>query len=256
MILPLDAHAHIEPDIAPGELDALKACVIAVTRSLNEFETVQRRSDASVAWGVGCHPGLVSAIKGFSAARLRAALEFTAVIGEVGLDASSRAPLDRQISVFNDVLGVAAEVPRVVSIHSFRATAEVLDSLREYRPKGVILHWWLGSNDQTAQAVDLGAYFSLNTSQLSKWSPRRLVPQERLLFETDHPFGDRREQEPRRPGNLSRAEEQVAAELSLSVEALRQQTWRNLDGLVTDLGVHDLLPKQFQVQLLANAGPS
>ncbi len=256
MILPLDAHAHIEPDIAPGELDALKACVIAVTRSLDEFRIVQARSDASVAWGAGCHPGLVSAIKGFSAERLRAAVELTAVIGEVGLDASSRAPLDRQISVFNDVLRVAVETPRLLSIHSFRATSEVLDSLREHRPRGAILHWWLGSDDQTAEAVALGAYFSVNAAQSSKWQARRIVPLERVLLETDHPFGDKREREPRRPGNVTRAETQVASALGLSAEALRHQAWRNLDALITDLGVHELLPKQFQVQLLANSGPA
>ena len=47
MILPLDTHAHIEPDIAPAELVALRSCIVAVTRTLSEYETTRSRSDPS-----------------------------------------------------------------------------------------------------------------------------------------------------------------------------------------------------------------
>jgi hypothetical protein len=41
-----------------------------------------------------------------------------------------------------------------------------------------------------------GAYFSINASQARSWESLRLVPPERLLLETDHPFGDRSESPP------------------------------------------------------------
>jgi TatD DNase family protein len=77
VILPLDAHAHIEPDIAPAELAALRSCVIAVTRTLDEYAQTRDRPDRCVVWGAGCHPGLAREVKGFSASRLRDAIATT-----------------------------------------------------------------------------------------------------------------------------------------------------------------------------------
>ncbi|MDF1597074.1 MAG: TatD family hydrolase [Acidimicrobiia bacterium] len=245
-------HAHIESGIAPAELDHLRACIVSVTRSLAEFREVEMRTDRAVAWGVGCHPGLARAVRTFSPHVLRAALAATAVVGEVGLDGSARVPLDAQKDVFDQVIGVLAETPRIVSVHSYRATKEVLDILERHRPEGVVLHWWLGNDAATERAVDLGAYFSVNASQVGKWAALRLVPLDRILTETDHPFGDRGEEPPRRPGNVSIVERRLADELGFRPEAIRRRVWQNLARLVDELGLHDLLPRQFQVQLLAS----
>src|SRR5690606_25346037 len=97
----------------------------------------------------------------------------------------------------------------------------------------------------------LGAYFSVNAAQATRWSALRLVPSDRLLTETDHPFGDRRESQPQRPGNVQRAEHRIGQLLNRQPAEVRSMTWRNLRTLVEDLDLHDLLPRQFQVQLLA-----
>ena len=86
MILPLDTHAHIEPGIAPAELVALRSCVVAVTRTLDEYAQTRERPDPLCVWGAGCHPGLAREVKGFSASRMKDAIATTPVIGEVGLD--------------------------------------------------------------------------------------------------------------------------------------------------------------------------
>jgi TatD DNase family protein len=248
----LDMHAHIDPGIAPSELDRLGACVVAVTRSLAEYADVTRRHDRSVVWAMGCHPGLAQAVRSFSLDAFRAALSSTLVIGEVGLDGSAKVPLATQQAVFDDVMSALVETPRIVSVHSYRATSQVLNTIKRYRPKGVILHWWLGDEVETQAALDLGAYFSVNAAQVKKWRALKLVPKERLLFETDHPFGDRGGPEPRRPGNLSSVESRVADLLGISVEVVRQQTWRNLHRLSAELEILDMLPRQFQVQMLAS----
>src|SRR6266545_936213 len=251
MLMSLDMHAHIEPGIAPLELDRLDACIVAVTRSLAEYADLVPRHDRSVAWGVGCHPGLAKAVRSFSRDAFRAALASAPVVGEVGLDGSAKVPLATQQAIFDDVIRALVETPRIVSVHSYRATRQVLNTIERYRSKGVVLHWWLGDTLLTKAALDLGAYFSVNAAQATKWSALRLVPKTRLLLETDHPFGDRREAAPRRPGNLSLAESRVARLLGESVEHVRQQTWRNLDQLATEAAVHNMLPRLFQVQMLA-----
>lgn len=252
MLLPLDMHAHIEPDIEPMELDRLGACILAVTRSITEFQDVVRRTDHAVAWAVGCHPGLAKAVRAFSVDAFTAALRGTAVVGEIGLDGSSKVPLDEQEDVFDQTIGALVEIPRIVSVHSYRATQQVLAILERHRPKGVVLHWWLGDEAATQRAVDLGAYFSVNASQAGKWSALHLVPHDRILTETDHPFGDRAEKSPRRPGNVSSVEGRLSVALGLRPEDIRWRIWQNLAQLVDELQLHSLLPRQFQVQLLAS----
>jgi TatD DNase family protein len=251
MIPPLDMHAHIEPDIAPSELVALRSCVVAMTRTLDEYRTVEARSDSSVVWGVGCHPGLVREVTGFSAARMKEAIASTPVIGEVGLDGAARSPMEAQLAALRGVLALSSEMPRLVSIHSYKATDLVLRELRTFRPEAAILHWWLGTPEETEAAVEAGAYFSVNASQANKWKSLRLLPPERVLLETDHPFGDRVERAARRPGNLLRPEASVAAYLGLSPESLRLQTWRNLKSIAERLSLLEMFPRDFQVQFLA-----
>lgn len=250
-MLSLDTHAHIKPDIAPRELDVLAACVFAATRSLAEYDQVSGRTDPNIAWGVGCHPGLVGAIRGFEATRFRSCLETAAVVAEIGLDSTSRVPMADQVAVFESAVGILAEEPRIVSIHSYKATGVVVDVLERHRPPGVILHWWLGNEEETARAVEVGAFFSLNASQLRKWPLVARLPQDRVLLETDHPFGDR-QTKPQRPGNLIDAEARLGRSLDLTAAATRRLVWQNLKALISRCpAVGALLPKEFQVQLLA-----
>jgi TatD DNase family protein len=251
LILPLDAHAHIEPDIASRELVALRSCVVAVTRTLDDFDRTRTRADASVVWSAGCHPGLVREVRSFSAARMRDAIATTPVIGEVGLDGAVRTSMELQLAVFRKALELACDTPRVVSIHSYRATDLVVRELRELRPHGAILHWWLGTAAETHAAIDAGAFFSINASQAKKWAALNLVPLDRILMETDHPFGDRSETQPRRPGNATKSEHAVAAALGVSADALRLQTWRNLRGIAEKLSLIEMFPAEFQVQFLS-----
>lgn len=251
MILPLDTHAHIEPDIAQAELVALRSCVVAVTRTLNEYAKTRGRPDQSVVWAAGCHPRLVHEVNGFSASRMKDAIATTPFIGEVGLDGTARTPMESQLAALRGVLKVTAATPRVLSLHSYRATDLVIRELREFRPGAAILHWWLGSPAETEAAVEAGAYFSVNASQAKKWRSLRLVPLDRLLLETDHPFGDRSESSPRRPGNLSHAESTVGAAFSISSDILRHQTWRNLKTIAERLNLVEMFPRDFQVQFLA-----
>jgi TatD DNase family protein len=252
MAMALDMHAHVQPSIAGAELHRLGACVIAMTRSLAEYAEVGRRDDPVVGWGVGCHPGLARAMRGFSPNAFQAALPSTPFVGEVGLDGGAKVPLQSQEEVFDLVIGALTEVPRIVSVHSYRATSEVLKIIDRHRPKGVVLHWWLGSEEQTRRAVEMGAYFSINASQVGRWTPLRIVPSHRLLTETDHPFGDRREATPQRPGNVAHAERRLGESLGRTPNDVRRLVWTNFSHLAADTGVEDLLPRQFQVQMLSS----
>jgi TatD DNase family protein len=63
----------------------------------------------------------------------------------------------------------------------------------------------------------------------------RRIPQDRVLFETDHPYGDRRSAQPRRPGNAKEVEMRIGARWAVSRYAARAVAWQNLDRLVQEL---------------------
>ncbi|CQD20041.1 TatD family deoxyribonuclease [Mycobacterium europaeum] len=234
-LLPLDAHAHIDAGISATDVSGLEAFVFAMTRSLDEFEKLSRK-DRRAVWAIGVHPGLVRAQQAFTPDRFRRLLDNTPVVGETGLDGASRVPMSLQLETFRSVLEIAADVPRILSVHSYRAQAEVLRELNRVPVQGVVLHWWTGSPGLTEEAVRLGCYFSVPPAAAGVLGPEflQLLPPDRILTETDHPSGDRRGPLPRRPGNVREVERNLRRAWSLDENGTRTQVWQNLANLADD----------------------
>jgi TatD DNase family protein len=246
---PIDLHAHIEPDIAASALTDLGSLIFAATRSLDEAELALSRSDPWTIWGVGCHPGLVGAQKAYNPVRFSELITNTAYVSEVGLDGSSRVSMPTQQATFDSILKALQATPRIVSIHSYAATGTVLDCLTARPIRGAVLHWWLGDEEQTRRAIELGCYFSVNASTLKRLELIKLLPIDRLLSETDHPFGDRATGRGRRPGNVDDVEESLALIHGIDREETRRIMWRNLARLVGDAGCGVLIPRAARVAL-------
>ncbi|MEU9477128.1 TatD family hydrolase [Streptomyces sp. NPDC048191] len=248
---PIDMHAHIDPDISPGDLSELGSLIFAATRSLDEAERVLKRSDPWTIWGVGCHPGLVGAQKSFDTARFAELIARTPYVSEVGLDGKSRVPLETQRATLNAVLAALQQTPRLTSIHSFAAIDVTLECLAARPTYGTVLHWWLGNETQTKRAVELGCYFSVNASMLR--NPRLLesLPLDRVFPETDHPFGDRSSGQGRRPGKVENVEHALAQIHALAPDSVRKETWRNFAQLVRSTKCGTLLPRPVRVGLAA-----
>ena len=239
---PLDLHAHVDTSIDSADLAELGAVVFAVTRSLDEARTALARDDKGTVWGVGCHPALASSHTGFDTDAFSSLLKHFAFVGEIGLDGKAKVPLARQQETLHQILQALQARPRIVSLHSAGATAAVLDALETTPVRGAVLHWWLGTDTLTARAVDAGCFFSLNASSVARH--RRLldgIPPDRLLTETDHPFGDRRTR-PQRPGNVAPVEDAIASHHNITPMQTRQLLWDNLRCLVKQTDSEPLLP--------------
>jgi TatD DNase family protein len=237
-LLTLDAHAHIDPGRTPAEL-AEAGVVLAMSLSLDEAEKNRQRKEALIAWGVGCHPRKLAAQQAFDPERLAALANQSAIIGEVGLDTTSRVPHEMQLNTFRSALSYAAQNPRLVSIHSYRATGLVLEELRRTPVIAPILHWWTGSADETRRAVDLGCYFSVHSAVARRSIFRTQVPPERLLVESDHGWADPPGAIPHR---VAWVEYLLAASLRMDVMEVRQLIWRNFSEIVRLTGTRRLLP--------------
>ena len=245
---PLDLHAHVDTGIEAAELSALQAIVFAVTRSLDEAEQALKRSDKTTIWGVGCHPGLVGVQKAFDPKRFQALAEVTPYVGEIGLDGASRVPMDMQRHTLAGALGVLQQSPRITSLHSYKATSEILSLIAEFPQPGLILHWWLGTEGETARAVELGCYFSVNRSSARRRDRLAWIPLDRVLPETDHPFGDKG-RGPRRPGEVGHVEAALAEAHGLSTAKVRVRTWQTLASIVQETRTSRLLPEWIRRQL-------
>lgn len=250
---PLDLHAHLAVDLAPDEILALRAVVFAATRSLDEAEKALSRQpkDLLTVWGVGVHPGLASALRAYDPVHFRSLIGRSAVVSEVGLDAKAPSRRNLQLDVLRDILSALQEAPRITSLHSYGATDELLEELEAMPIQGAVLHWWRGSLAATKRALSLGAYFSLNLSNLRDRELLNVLPLDRILIETDHPDGDRWSRGPRRPGAVDDVEVALARRFGLNQASIRQAGWRNLQDLVDHSKTGHLLPERVAAMLHA-----
>ncbi len=237
----LDAHAHLAAARTTREL-AQSGAVLAMTLSLDEAASVVSRCEPQVVWGVGCHPRSLEAQASFDADRFRELAENAAVIGEIGLDTGSRVPVEVQLRVFRQALEVISGLPRLVSIHSYRATGLVMEELQR-RPIAVpVLHWWTGTAAETHQAVTLGCYFSVHSAVARHSKFRTAVPPERILVESDHGY---RDPPAAIPCRIEWVEHLLAQQLGLAVQDVRRLAWQNLAMIIRQTGTQRLLPERF-----------
>jgi TatD DNase family protein len=239
---PLDLHTHVSPDISADELEVLGAVIFAVTRSEVESRIALARSDRAAVWGAGTHPGLVRAQKAYAEETFRELVSRTPFVGEVGLDASSRVDNQLQLATLRSVLSLTHEKPRIVSLHSYGAAAAVLEVLSAYPNKGAVLHWWLGDAEETARAISLGCYFSVNPSSVREEWRLKFIPLTRLLTETDHPSGDRSAGRNARPGNVDAVERAIASVYGITQAQVRWQIWVNFATLVRRTTTFEAMP--------------
>lgn len=168
-------------------------------------------------------------------------LDLTRYVGEVGLDASPRyyKSIEAQKRIFKYILNRCAESgDKIISVHSTRATKQVLDHIEQYLPPGkgkVVLHWFTGSKSEAKRAIDLGCYFSINNEMLKKESSAQIIksiPFDKLLTETDGPFtkcGTRA----MRPTDVILAVEGLGELLGIEADKIIRQVKINLKELLT-----------------------
>lgn len=198
----VDFHCHLDlyPDHEKAVKDAESAGIftLAVTTTPRAWP---RNNDLTkntkyVRAALGLHPQLVSEYEN-EITIWDNYLSETRYIGEVGLDAGPRfyKSIDAQKRVFRYILMRCAEAgDKILSIHSVRTSKLVLDYIEELMPSGkgkVVLHWFTGTKKEVARAVNLGCYFSINSTMLmsEKHIPMIMeIPIDRILTETDGPF--------------------------------------------------------------------
>lgn len=158
----------------------------------------------------------------------------TDYVGEVGLDGSTygKPTLSHQRKVFHAILAHHEITSKVLTVHSRRAEAEVVESLVAAECRA-ILHWYSGPIRPMEEAVEAGLYFSINPAMLISKSGQRVlatVPPDRILTETDGPY-TKRGGKPSLPSDIPWLVERIARVWSVDPNQARQQIFENMTRL-------------------------
>lgn len=195
----LDTHFHL--DLCPNpvkmvqEIEAAKVYTVAVTNTPAVFpQTLSlARKTKYVRAAIGLHPQL--ALERESDLPLfRRYLSQTRYVGEVGLDYVTSVKSERRVQrrVFDSILGDChASGGKILTIHSRRAAADVVEAIGDSFPGAWILHWYSGSRRVLQRAVVAGAHFSVNAAMVESARSEALireVPLNRILTESDGPL--------------------------------------------------------------------
>jgi TatD DNase family protein len=117
----------------------------------------------------------------------------TEIVGEIGLDYFYIKDKDKypaQRTIFS--LFLSKSKNKILSIHTKGAEKDVLDLLKEYGNRRVIVHWFSGSLDVLDEMIEERYYFSVVPE--IKFSDHiqkivKKIPMAQILTETDNPGG-------------------------------------------------------------------
>ncbi len=247
----IDTHVHINFDVLSAELAALKERwqqqgVVQLVHSCvepQEFSEISAIADQfpEVFFAVGLHP--LEAQKWMDELRVeiekRAQSDSRVVaIGETGLDLYKAENVEQQKTAFWEQLAIAQRLNKPVIIHCRDATEQLLEVVQQFqKQKGSVpgvMHCWAGSPEETQKCLDLGFYISFSgivtfKNAKSVQASAQMVPEDRLLVETDCPFlapvpkrGKRNE-----PSYVRYVAETVAQLRETSLETLSEITTNN-----------------------------
>jgi TatD DNase family protein len=211
MIMFIDSHAHLDMPHFDADRDAVIArareagvtaiLTLGVDGASSQRAVALAQHYAGVFAAVGIHPHeaqhatpeVYKTLMGL--AREHRANRIIAW-GEIGLDYHyDHSPRDVQQREFRRQIRIARELDLPVCIHSREAHDDVLTILDEEKAieSGVVMHCFSGDEQVARRCLDLGFYISFagpvtftNARQLLAVVP--LVPDDRLLIETDAPY--------------------------------------------------------------------
>lgn len=195
----VDCHFHLDlfenPQKMANDIKNSGIEVISVTNAPSVYEFTQRLAyeSKSIHVALGLHPQLVDTHHKELELMWRL-MKKTRFIGEIGLDYTTRSEssIKLQRKVFEEILKkCASEGNKVLSVHSRRATKDVIAMVGSEFPGSVILHWFSGSLKDLKKAIEWGMYISVNIAMLASQKGKALISSidpNLLLTETDGPF--------------------------------------------------------------------
>ncbi len=245
-----DTHAHLDSEQLQPHLDEILALADDGSMRINAIGTDPRSSQrclelakkhADVFAAVGLHPNYCAK---FDESHWQAILEIVddpvvVAIGETGLDKYwDDCPFDVQLKWFSRHIDLSFEKQKPLVIHTRECESEMIETLESSARDGRIIgimHSFAGSADAAKRCLDLDMYISFAGMVTFKKSTElrevaKLIPDDRILIETDspylspHPFRSKR---PNLPMRVESTAECLAEVRGVTVAEFAAQTFEN-----------------------------
>jgi len=254
----IDTHAHLDderfetdlPDVLHRAAEESLEAIICPGISADSSETVVElaKKYPILHAAVGIQPNYGAEAKEGDWKRIVALVKADSAIalGETGLDRYwDFTPIEVQQDYFDRHLQLAQEKDLPVIIHCREAEADTLDMLRKTVARGPlrgVIHAFGGDRHFAKACLDLGMHISLagpvtytNKKFESLRDAARMVPDDRLLIETDSPYlvphPLRGKQKRNEPTLMRHTAEGLAKLREVNVEQLVAQTTANAKAL-------------------------
>lgn len=250
----IDSHCHLDDEQFAADRDAvIERALAAGVGAMLAIGTGNGPPDLEAAIRlagrypgiyatVGVHPHEASKCGPETLERLRELARHPKVIavGEIGLDYHyDFSPRDVQRNVFIEQLRLAEGAGQPIVIHTREAWDDTLSILREHASQaGGIMHCFTGGPKEAEQALELNFHLSFGgvltfPKAESVRNAAAVVPEDRLLIETDAPYlapvphrGKRNE-----PAYVLETVRKLAQIRGVTVEHIAHITTRNFDRL-------------------------
>ena len=150
-------------------------------------------------------------------------------IGEIGLDFKESLEKERQINNIKKFISLAEEIKKPLIIHSRKAEAEVLETLKDVKVK-VVLHYFNTNSTLVKKALEYGFYFSVPTNISTNKNLKKLVklaPLDRLFTETDSPFLSNIKGERNEPINVRHTISIISKIKEINEKEVEEQIYKN-----------------------------
>jgi TatD DNase family protein len=252
----IDTHVHLNFDSFQSDLADVAQCwrdagVVHLVHSCvepAEFSSIQAivNQYPEISFAVGLHPLDVDRWAEGSAEQIQTLARSDSrvvAIGETGLDFFKADNVNQQMEAFEAQLVIAHALNLPVIIHCRDAASSMIRFLQTFwnrtGPVRGVMHCWSGNPEETRQFLDLGFYISFSgivtfKNAIQVHQSAKLVPDDRLLIETDCPFlspvpkrGERRNQ----PAYVRYVADKVAELRQTTPEAIADQTFINASRL-------------------------
>ena len=254
-----DTHAHFDTFVAEGSVAAVlaraaaagveKMCAVGSSEASNELVVrLAREYPSALVAAVGYDRDQLDKPRDMQKLVALAADPAVVAVGEIGLDyyySAETAPAQR--ALFGQMLEFAAARKRPVIVHSRYADDDTIDMLGDFStlwkkvfhtvekpPPPGILHCFTGDAAFAEELLALGFFISFSgIVSFNNAGPLRevakLVPEDRLLVETDCPYLTPKpfRGKVNEPAFVARVAEVVAEARGMDVAALAETTFAN-----------------------------
>lgn len=246
----VDTHLHLDEvegaDEAVAEAEAAgvaRLIAMGTDAETSRGAVALAESHASVFAAVGHHP-LNQEGPDLALFRRLASSHEVVAIGEVGLDHADdhRGPHAKQEEWFQAMCELALELDLPVCVHTRDSTEAVHGVVRSHPGLRGVMHYFNLEQAWADRFLELGFYISFSglLTRASRGDLREVaktIPDDRLLLETDAPWGTPRGRSgPMRPAWIVDTAKVLAELRGLSLQELAEVEWRNAHALFTRLG--------------------